>query len=657
MGALWQGFVWARCGEASRAISTLSGAEGPNSDLENWRFVVLTEARLGQQLDGSVEEEMAHRPDWVDRELREQYLLYLAENAPQSFWAQYQAFDGVEPVPPTVEDAAWKLAQNQPDVRLRRQVAVAMLERSPVQASLNQVVEALRQADGEIPWRLYFGADQLLRRAENLLDAGIPAGALASLEEVPDAHRSAQWSVARSRALTMDRRGAEAWNAVAAVIGNSERERLDIAWAKAEAALDAAKVRRGRTNLGSAERAQMRQRGRHQLDWIAASARDTDEQARALRRKVADLTDDDSEADVVSLALSLAQVDPDDRTAERWLWNRGWQAYQKRNWTQALGIWRQLLDIYPQGRQSDRATYWSGKAHEKLGNRARAVELWTDLAAAPVDHYYSRRARERLASPPVSLGRRFALEREALSANLATAAWFERAGLPELAERELTRVDEALSSDQARTLMAKLLAGKGDRRTSIQYIWRAHKVLGTSQESLAPRSAHLLYYPGEHEQTVRRQAVRAGLEPELVWAMIRQESAFDIRAKSRAGARGLMQVMPATGREQARKLGLRYSLNNLYDPDYNVRLGTTYFRRVMDMFDGHLELSLAGYNSGPYRLRKWVTQAGDRLELDSFIEELPFEETKTYVRRIVQFKSSYELLYGESVAAATASSG
>jgi soluble lytic murein transglycosylase len=130
--------------------------------------------------------------------------------------------------------------------------------------------------------------------------------------------------------------------------------------------------------------------------------------------------------------------------------------------------------------------------------------------------------------------------------------------------------------------------------------------------------------------------------------MVRQESAFDAEARSWAGARGLMQLMPATARELAQRMGLRYSTTRLGDPDYSIRLGTRYFRQVLEMFDGNQELALAGYNGGPYRIKKLWRQAGKDPELDRFLEGLSLEETKTYVKRILLFEDSYERLYADN---------
>ena len=156
-----------------------------------------------------------------------------------------------------------------------------------------------------------------------------------------------------------------------------------------------------------------------------------------------------------------------------------------------------------------------------------------------------------------------------------------------------------------------------------------------------------MYYPLDFHDIVRQSARDARIPPTLLFAMIRQESAFDVSARSWAGARGLMQVMPATARELAQRLGLPYSVDRLNDPAYSVKLGSSYFRQVLDMFDGEIELALAGYNAGPYRIRKLVRNAGSTIELDRFMEGLPIEESKTYVRRVVLFSNSYASLYPE----------
>ena len=194
---------------------------------------------------------------------------------------------------------------------------------------------------------------------------------------------------------------------------------------------------------------------------------------------------------------------------------------------------------------------------------------------------------------------------------------------------------------------ARALAAAGRPRESIQAIRKTFPALGGARQSTVPREALELYYPLAYRDLVVRWAGEQDLDPDLVLGMIRQESAFDAEAKSWAGARGLMQVVPSTGKETARRLGLRFSTQKLNDPEFSIRLGTAYFRQVMNMFDDDVELSLAGYNGGPYRLRRLWRQAGANVEKDEFIEGLPISESRSYVKRILLLSDSYRRLYGE----------
>jgi soluble lytic murein transglycosylase len=161
-----------------------------------------------------------------------------------------------------------------------------------------------------------------------------------------------------------------------------------------------------------------------------------------------------------------------------------------------------------------------------------------------------------------------------------------------------------------------------------------------------PVEARRLYYPIAFEDDIRAAALRADVPPSLVYGIIRQESAFDITAMSHVGARGLMQLMPATGREVATKLGLGFNDAKLDEPAYNVRLGAAYFGQLMDMFDGRTELALAGYNGGPYRIKRLWREAGPSAEIDYFMESLPIEESRSYVKWVLLFSDSYSQMYG-----------
>jgi soluble lytic murein transglycosylase len=195
-----------------------------------------------------------------------------------------------------------------------------------------------------------------------------------------------------------------------------------------------------------------------------------------------------------------------------------------------------------------------------------------------------------------------------------------------------------------RALEAVVLARQGDRRKSVLVIRDAFPALGGPFQATVPDEARRLYYPLDYQEHIRAWAATNRLPPYLVFGIIRQESAFDANAQSWAGARGLMQLMPATARELALKNGLPWTQNMLADPAVNVRLGTTYFRQVFSMFNENLELSLAGYNGGPYRIKRLWQESGNN-EIDRFLENLGLEESKTYVKRILVLSDSYRQLY------------
>ena len=131
------------------------------------------------------------------------------------------------------------------------------------------------------------------------------------------------------------------------------------------------------------------------------------------------------------------------------------------------------------------------------------------------------------------------------------------------------------------------------------------------------------------------------VDPAYALAVIRQESAFDREAASPVGARGLMQLMPATATAVARRLGERVDLAALtVDPSYNMRLGSAYLASVLEQFGGSLPLAAAGYNAGPHRVTDWLAANGDPraggVDLVDWIELIPFTETRNYVQRVME---------------------
>ena len=144
----------------------------------------------------------------------------------------------------------------------------------------------------------------------------------------------------------------------------------------------------------------------------------------------------------------------------------------------------------------------------------------------------------------------------------------------------------------------------------------------------------------------RHFAKKQSSETPLFMSLTRQESEYNQHAKSHVGARGLMQLMPATAKRVSRKLGQRYSVSRLTsDPDYNVSLGVSYLEGLLDKFDGSYVKSLAGYNAGPSRIPRWVNTygppQGDLYAMVDWVETIPYSETRNYVQRILETLQIY----------------
>ena len=149
-------------------------------------------------------------------------------------------------------------------------------------------------------------------------------------------------------------------------------------------------------------------------------------------------------------------------------------------------------------------------------------------------------------------------------------------------------------------------------------------------------------FPMPYQAEVQAQATAIGLDPAYVYGLIRQESRFIMDARSSVGASGLMQIMPATARWTAKKIGLEYSPEQIADRATNLKLGTSYLKLVLDDFGGSQALAAAAYNAGPGRPRRW--REGPMLETAIWAENIPFAETRDYVKKVLSNATYYAAL-------------
>ncbi|MBW8845927.1 MAG: lytic transglycosylase domain-containing protein [Burkholderiales bacterium] len=151
-------------------------------------------------------------------------------------------------------------------------------------------------------------------------------------------------------------------------------------------------------------------------------------------------------------------------------------------------------------------------------------------------------------------------------------------------------------------------------------------------------------YPTPHRPELMREAQAAGLDPAYVYGLIRQESRFVLDARSHVGAAGLMQVMPATAKWTAKKVGINYNAELMHDRDFNLRIGTNYLKLVLDRFEGAQALAAAAYNAGPNRPARW--RDGPVIDAAIWAENIPFNETRDYVRKVLLGGAVYAQVLG-----------
>lgn len=281
-----------------------------------------------------------------------------------------------------------------------------------------------------------------------------------------------------------------------------------------------------------------------------------------------------------------------------------------------------------------RALYWEGRAAEAAKDHATARRYY-EAAAVHKTTFYGQLAAEKLgqklvlaADPELSPADRRRFEaREAVQA----ARLLYDLGYRDLYRAFVMSLDGIVSSTTDAALLVDLARGYGDQAFSMKV------ARGAAQRGfiLAQRAYPFLTPP----------EIPGGAEPAFVLAITRQESDFDPRTRSSAGARGLMQLLPSTAAIVAKRIGVSYSANQLDDPEYNMRLGSSYLGQLVDRFSGSYVMAAAGYNAGPGRPAQWINYCGDPRGASTdpvdFIECIPFSETRNYVMRVMENTQVY----------------
>lgn len=328
----------------------------------------------------------------------------------------------------------------------------------------------------------------------------------------------------------------------------------------------------------------------------------------------------------VELFKELLSRQQEKKEREALLWALAWTHYLNRDYKSAIPLLKTLKEQYHNSKYS----YWLRKAQEQSGVTSDDKGQTTHISHR--DYYgYLIAIKNRQTLPP--LVGSFSLKK--LPSPLQRAEILLQIGLQNEAVAEAVHTvrfsGEALNAPSASYFLHRV----GNHRQAVQIISRAPY----------KDEYHSLLYPEVYQKDIEEASRLTNLDPLLILSIIREESRYDAEARSIAGAMGLMQLMPTTAKlfERHAQVQLR-NHSDLYEPKKNILIGTHYFRHLLNTFST-LPAALAAYNAGEEPVREWL-KAGDYRGIDEFIEDIPYDETNNYVKKVLT--SYFEYLRARS---------
>ncbi|RZA07835.1 MAG: lytic murein transglycosylase [Moraxellaceae bacterium] len=310
------------------------------------------------------------------------------------------------------------------------------------------------------------------------------------------------------------------------------------------------------------------------------------------------------------------------------------EALRQQDWEKSYN-W--ILRLPKDSQKTERWSYWQARLMEELDIKEVEGKKPRDIYAnlATTRGYYGFLSADKLGLPyslsdkPLALSKEFMFKVEFMPGIQRAREFYLLGDIP-AASREWNHTTRKLS-----TTPEMVAAG----RLADRWSWyrQAIQTMGDAEywDDLQVR------FPLVHHENVRAAAKKAALDPHFVFAITRQESAFNSEAKSPVGALGLMQLMPETAKSTAKKAGINFKQQDLLEVDKNIVLGSRYLNELLVSFSGNRILAAAAYNAGPGRVRKWLTKEGEKLPYDVWIETIPYKETRSYVQNILAFTIIY----------------
>ena len=356
-----------------------------------------------------------------------------------------------------------------------------------------------------------------------------------------------------------------------------------------------------------------------------------------------------------------------------------WLNYLKGNYFDAIKDFEHILRLKKKRKRlwatysKDRIKYWIAMSHKRLKNKAQAYQLFNDITVNGNKGFYSIASKYRSQSidkknkgrlpastqkhshspneqrtsqsnhPRVKKNSKLTLRSEKFKRGIDKANSFVRVGLLDWAKWELYELEKQTKhKGQLRKLIQSYEQGGFFNRSAyISSIYFSDE----RRKGGYKQPLWLSAYPRAYRDTVEANAKEFNIPPEFIWSIMRAETFFNEKSISPVGAKGLMQLMPHTARRVSHLIkGQKGREPKLLQPKVNIRLGSRYIRRLLDIFNGSIPLAAAAYNAGPHRVKNWINRFGT-LEMDEFIEHIPYKETRGYAKKVVNNFSIYKQIY------------
>ena len=355
--------------------------------------------------------------------------------------------------------------------------------------------------------------------------------------------------------------------------------------------------------------------------------------------------------------------------AQKAAWNIGWSFYKRNNFQKALKHFQESSVKFPKGRYIEKILFWMAKASEKTGNEDTAVKIYQDISDRYPFTYYGLQANEKLIrkglrsstnnffgndKPGKTLDEKQLIP-ETLSEGLSEAELFHfhRAnemsimGFNNNATLEINWIERSIDQSHSNVMWVSMMYNRvRDYAKAVKTLSRLFNKKSKQEEKELSLEFWENYYPSAYSDSINNWSREYQVDPFLVKSIIRQESLYDAKALSPAGARGLMQVMPKTGQKLWKQLMKEpeYDSQVLYDPDINIQLGVKYINQLRKKYGEYDPYILICYNAGPHVLEKWLRRFKDIKDNDVFIESIPYPETRKYIKRVMRNYGIYKLL-------------